>query len=1492
MQCHSPQKNKRIPENVNTLTKGEAANLYLELGYVVRKAEGKLPVGKAWQNTSLTTPEEIQQTFRGTNGSCNVGIAPQNGSIIVDLDAKHDQGKSVRKALEACPELAALPREWSPNGVHIHCRCPDSPAFKKANGRPWSDKLKWSYGEGVSVEMSFSQAHPTVAAPSLHPDGHQYRWEVTGDIPTIAWKELHALLRLGNKVNLDGTIIETEKRPVGRPSKNKNWWTHYEGDLSTLDLKTLFEDAGLYGKSVDADEDKHAVECPWSDEHSDPQDATRGDSSTVIWQPEDDWPGFHCSHSHCSERGLEQALAWFERKTPGAIDAHCKRSWVYKRDDLSEDGRPQIALPVTSKDKGKEASTFAAEVGAVLGSKDHWFLYQLEIVKVVEEPVLNAEQNAEVAERVRFRTVTGVRAITSLEKFIQPGILVPVETPTGKVKERFLAKSIRAELGNAILEADQLRDQLPVIRRILDIPLIIKTKDGHDLPKERYDARFLTNLSPTAPKLRELPLEEAFKWINAALVGFCWAGPQSRVVALARMLSPFARGIMGFSARFPLWMFLANRERSGKDYLNGVSQILYTGAAFEGSPLSRDSDENRKNITAAIVAGRRMMNFANCQNHLDCPAFTSAITGKMFQARMLGSTAAEASLLLPNEIEFSLSGNQGITYRPDIAERARIIRLAYYQEDANSRTFPNPNLHRWVTEHRSDILSAIYTLYLHWIRAGAPPGKTPFASFPEWAEVVGGVMAYHQLGDPCTRDDDATAAVPETVAAKCMYRVCYEQKPETELKRTEIVAVLAGAQEDNGELLWFGDLDEPKGKRRVGDTLAKFKSRILDGITLVQTKDDRHNDRQRFMFTRKTGENGTEADADPQNGSKKWVDGSTWVDLQGCSFEHPKIIPNDKSLEKENNYLESQDIQVGKSTHFYPSTQRTNVPVTFGADQRVEALSVPDAPIGLDLETYGDRKSDALNAYRGDIRLLTVTLPGQEPESFDLKSLGYDAADWGALVRNREVIGHNLRFDSTWLLEKLSIRIPRPFCTWSAAKVLSNGDLTARNDLGAVLDRALGVKLPKDQGTTDWGSLVLTEGQLHYARDDVRHLHALRHKLEAELQSAGLWETFALEMALLPAVVDMQAAGMPVDREKLERVIDQATRKAKAHEGDLKKHLGAWINFDSPDQLQEAFAAVGVELENTDADTLKTCTHPAAGLLLAYRAAEMERRQAESLRDAVSVDGRIHAEFKPLGTATGRFSSANPNLQNIARGPLRECFAPGNPDTVLIVSDYSQIELRAAAWFSKDAAMLEAFQQGKDLHTLTAAAVLNKPVTEVTKADRQLAKAVNFGLLYGQSAAGLVRYAKTSYGVELTEESAARIRREFFKHYRGLANWHKAAWEKVSETKEGRTVIGRRRLLGEAASDWDRFQAQVNYVVQGSCADGLKHALVDLASQLPREARLIGTIHDEVVVESPRVLSDRVLALTQEAMKQAFSKLFMGLPVDVEAKVCGSWGEK
>jgi DNA polymerase I-like protein with 3'-5' exonuclease and polymerase domains len=187
--------------------------------------------------------------------------------------------------------------------------------------------------------------------------------------------------------------------------------------------------------------------------------------------------------------------------------------------------------------------------------------------------------------------------------------------------------------------------------------------------------------------------------------------------------------------------------------------------------------------------------------------------------------------------------------------------------------------------------------------------------------------------------------------------------------------------------------------------------------------------------------------------------------------------------------------------------------------------------------------------------------------------------------------------------------------------------------------------------------------------------------------------------------------------------------------------------------------------------------------------------------------------------------------------------------------------------------------------------VLGKKPADLTGSDRQLAKAVNFGLLYGQGPKGLVTYARAAYGMELTEEEATDIRTRFFNHYKGLAAWHKTAWDNAPGLTEGRTVLGRRRLLSPDAPIWQRFLVQINFVVQGSCADTLKLAMLYLAQRLPQGAQLVATVHDELVIEDPESIAEQVRSTTIKAMRDGFEKMFPGVPIDVQAKICKRWSK-
>jgi DNA polymerase-1 len=331
--------------------------------------------------------------------------------------------------------------------------------------------------------------------------------------------------------------------------------------------------------------------------------------------------------------------------------------------------------------------------------------------------------------------------------------------------------------------------------------------------------------------------------------------------------------------------------------------------------------------------------------------------------------------------------------------------------------------------------------------------------------------------------------------------------------------------------------------------------------------------------------------------------------------------------------------------------------------------------------------------------------------------------------------------------------------------------------------------------------------------------------------------------------------------------------------------FGSGWKWDSPQHVAEALKAVECDVADTDDNTLAALDHPLAALLRDYRAAKKRAgTYGPGWLKGSYAGGRVYAGWRQLGADSGRMACAAPNLQNLPRDArYRRCFvAP--PGRVLVKADYSQIELRLAAKIANEPAMIDAYARGKDLHTLTARRLLGK--NEVSKADRQLAKALNFGLLYGMGARGFRVYARSHYGVELTEAQARQYRDAFFAAYPGLRRWHRAVGRSGDGPVATRTLTGRRRL-GVV-----RFNDKLNCPVQGSGADGLKRALGLLwerRGECPGAVPVLA-VHDEVVVECAADQADAAAAWLKRAMLDGMAPLADPVPVTVEVAVARTWG--
>jgi DNA polymerase-1 len=272
---------------------------------------------------------------------------------------------------------------------------------------------------------------------------------------------------------------------------------------------------------------------------------------------------------------------------------------------------------------------------------------------------------------------------------------------------------------------------------------------------------------------------------------------------------------------------------------------------------------------------------------------------------------------------------------------------------------------------------------------------------------------------------------------------------------------------------------------------------------------------------------------------------------------------------------------------------------------------------------------------------------------------------------------------------------------------------------------------------------------------------------------------------------------------------------------------------------------------------------------------------------------RIHPEIWQLGAVSGRFSFSKPNLQQVPRKfEIRRCFtaAPGNK---LIIADYSQIELRIAAEISGDRMMINAYQTGQDLHRLTASLVLGKSLENVQKSDRQMAKPINFGLVYGMAPPSLQNYASVEYGVEMPLHDAKRFRLKFFESYRGLARWHQRVNYALysNKTWETRTLSNRRRqwLPDKIPS----LNEMLNLPVQGTSADITKQALAQLPLELEGIAAvIIGVVHDEIILECPESNAQLASEILKRVMIESGRMFLKRVPVEVEVAIADNWAEK
>jgi DNA polymerase-1 len=553
--------------------------------------------------------------------------------------------------------------------------------------------------------------------------------------------------------------------------------------------------------------------------------------------------------------------------------------------------------------------------------------------------------------------------------------------------------------------------------------------------------------------------------------------------------------------------------------------------------------------------------------------------------------------------------------------------------------------------------------------------------------------------------------------------------------------------------------------------------------------------------------------------------------------------------------------------------------------------------VALDVETTG------LDLRKDSIRLLSLAT---EAATYIMDCRSVDPAELFPILTRATVVAHNALFDLGFL-SSLGFEPGKVADTMILSQLLHAGSKVeplkrgqTSHSLNSVVKRELGLELDKTQQGSDWGG-PLSEEMIEYAARDVEVLLPPYEVLKAKIAEAGLDYVAEIEHRALPAVVWMSSAGVPVDadgwREHAQEMETDAARLEDQLNALSPEHPDgeAW-NFGSPQQIKKVAKLLDVDLPNTRDETLALYAqeHEFISVLRNYRkAAKLASTYGVGwLENGYLQDGRIYASWRQLRAATGRMACDHPNLQNIPRnGPLRSYIRPPQR-RIFVIADYSQIELRIAAKISGDTEMLSAYAERRDLHTLTAQSLTGHQ--DVSKDERKLAKAVNFGLLYGMGAKGLQVYALKSYGVEMSLEEATLYRRRFFETYPGLKRWHereRRAW--LRGDIETRTLTDRRRTNVEKLTD------RLNAPVQGTAADGLKLALALLwerRSECPGAVPII-VCHDEIVVECDAEMAANAKTWLEGVMIESVDVILNGtdevdVPVEVEVRIARSWGER
>ena len=647
--------------------------------------------------------------------------------------------------------------------------------------------------------------------------------------------------------------------------------------------------------------------------------------------------------------------------------------------------------------------------------------------------------------------------------------------------------------------------------------------------------------------------------------------------------------------------------------------------------------------------------------------------------------------------------------------------------------------------------------------------------------------------------------------------------------------------------------------------------------------------------------------------ARAWVRGHTTIleDKFVGVTHHPAYILRRQSMRGDT----TRDTFVGDLRFFKESlTSQYNIGYSFVNSDVLREKCLEDIKdtqlVTFDLETTGLAygSSVTLVGVSGKKHIWVIPIVGKYVGNQDLVKQIF-------AFKTKTYVAHNAAFDYKWLRRSnLCIRELRLVDTMLMAYLLNPGIGRDKYKLKYVCGK-YGIR---------WGRLladpdqyVKLEDLADYNAEDVVNTLRLYKVLKPQMEAQGF--SLVLDKVMSPAINvlgEMELVGTKIDLEAMAKTRVKLLKQKEILEAELLDRFGEY-NFGSSVQIQEILQSLGAKALNvtatlrwaTDAATLglyidtyskksgsKDIVFLCTNLLRLREVSKMLSTYIDGLSKKVDSDGRLRGGFFLCGTATGRLSSSGPNLQNIPRDSRIKSMFMASEGRMLVEGDLSQVELRIASSLAPEPVMIRAYNEAADLHSLTASLVLNKDITTITKYERQLAKAVNFGLIYGQSAHGFREYAKTKFGVTLTSDEAETFRSEFFYKYSGLANWHRRVTRDIrGGAVSVKTPLGRIRPLVDG-SDNHRTRQALNTPVQSTASDCNLLLMRNIWDRIdPRVCTFLLTVHDQFLLDVEKDSVEEVLAIVAKALRvtevYGFQLKVLQTPLVVDMKVGESWGQ-